>query len=153
TTVTDTITPVIPDTIVPIIPDTVVTDTITPVIPDTIVPINPDTTVTDTIIPVIPDTIVPINPDTTVTDTIIPVIPDTIVNDTTGFEDMINDEFAVYASKGCVYVKSTKSGTVDVYDVLSRLIVKSAPYSEGVTMVATLPKGIYIIEGKKIIVR
>ncbi|MBQ0157377.1 MAG: hypothetical protein KBT22_12535, partial [Bacteroidales bacterium] len=90
TTVTDTITPVIPDTIVPINPDTTVTDTITPVIPDTIVPITPGTTVTDTITPVIPDTIVPINPDTTVTDTNITVIqdknvpirPDTTVNET-----------------------------------------------------------------------
>ncbi len=82
-----------------------------------------------------------------------PINPDTIVNDTTGFVDVMNDEFIVYASQGCVYVKSTKSGTVDVYDVLSRLIVKGAPYSEGVTMVATLPKGIYIVEGKKIIVR
>ena len=65
----------------------------------------------------------------------------------------LNDSIVVYVDHDNVYVKSTKAGMVDIYDILSRLIVKNAQYDEGVTKVATLPKGIYIVNGKKIIVR
>ena len=68
-------------------------------------------------------------------------------------ENVYVDSLVVYVDHNNVYVKSTKSGMVDIYDILSRLIVKNAQYDEGVTLVATLPKGIYIVNGKKIIVR
>ncbi|MEE1083705.1 MAG: choice-of-anchor Q domain-containing protein [Paludibacteraceae bacterium] len=64
-----------------------------------------------------------------------------------------NDSIVVFVDHDNIYVKSSKAGTLDIYDVLSRLIVKNAQYDEGVTLVATLPKGIYIVNGKKIIVR
>ena len=63
------------------------------------------------------------------------------------------DDLVVYADHNNIYVKSSKAGMLDIYDILSRLIVKNAQYDEGVTQVATLPKGIYIVNGNKIIVR
>ena len=66
--------------------------------------------------------------------------------------DITDDKVLVYAYRDGIYVKSAKAGALDIYDVLSRLVVKNARYGEGVTMVATLPKGIYIINGKKVIV-
>ena len=63
------------------------------------------------------------------------------------------DDLVVYADHNNIYVKSSKAGALDIYDILSRLIVKNAQYDEGVTQVATLPKGIYIVNGNKIIVR
>ena len=64
-----------------------------------------------------------------------------------------NDSIVVFVDHDNIYVKSSKAGTLDIYDILSRLIVKNAQYDEGVTLVATLPKGIYIVNGKKVIVR
>ncbi len=64
-----------------------------------------------------------------------------------------NDSIVVYTDHNHIYVKSTKAGTLDIYDILSRLIVKNAKYDEGITQVATLPKGIYIVNGHKVIVR
>ena len=66
--------------------------------------------------------------------------------------DIADDKVLVYAYRDGIYVKSAKPGALDIYDILSRLVVKNARYGEGVTMVATLPKGIYIINGKKVIV-
>ncbi|GEM_PF-1745402 len=67
--------------------------------------------------------------------------------------DIADDKVLVYAYRDGIYVKSAKAGALDIYDILSRLVVKNARYGEGVTMVATLPKGIYIINGKKVIVK
>ena len=64
-----------------------------------------------------------------------------------------NDSIVVFADNNHIYVKSAKSGTLDIYDILSRLIVKNAKYDEGVTQVAVLPKGIYIVNGQKVIVK
>ena len=64
-----------------------------------------------------------------------------------------NDSIVVFADNNHIYVKSAKSGTLDFYDILSRLIVKNAKYDEGVTQVAVLPKGIYIVNGQKVIVK
>lgn len=72
--------------------------------------------------------------------------------DPTPFSDVEKDTMIVYAYDNCIYVKSTKAGALDVYDMLSRLVVENARYGEGVTCVATLPKGVYIVKGKKVIV-
>ena len=67
--------------------------------------------------------------------------------------DINDDSIIVYAYQNSIYVKSTKAGTLDIYDILSRLIVKNARYDEGVTQIAVLPKGIYIVNGNKVIVK
>ena len=64
-----------------------------------------------------------------------------------------NDSIVVYTFQNSVYVKSSNAGELDIYDILSRLIVKNAKYDEGVSKVAVLPRGIYIINGEKIIVK
>ena len=64
-----------------------------------------------------------------------------------------NDSIVVYADHNHIYVKSSKAGSLDIYDILSRLIVKNARYDEGVTQIAVLPKGIYIVNGNKVIVK
>lgn len=63
-----------------------------------------------------------------------------------------SDSFVIYAYQNQIYVKSAKSGTLDVYDLHSRIIVKNVRYEEGITPVAILPKGIYVIMGKKVMV-
>ena len=75
------------------------------------------------------------------------------VDEFTPIVDVENDNIVVYAYQNCIYVKSTKAGTLDIYDILSRLIVKNARYDEGVTQIAVLPKGIYIVNGNKVIVK
>ena len=65
---------------------------------------------------------------------------------------VVKDTMTVYAYRNHIYVKSTKAGQLDIYDVLSKLVVKNARYGEGITCVATLPKGVYIVKGKKVIV-
>ena len=70
----------------------------------------------------------------------------------TPITDVENGHVIVYAYQNHVYVKSAKPGELDIFDVLSRLVVKNARYGEGVTCVATLPTGVYIINGKKVIV-
>ena len=70
----------------------------------------------------------------------------------TTVEDAVDDEIIVYAYDNCVYVKASKPGALDIYDLLSRLVVKNARYDEGVTQVATLPKGVYVVKGKKMVV-
>ena len=67
--------------------------------------------------------------------------------------DINDDSIIVYAYQNSIYVKSTKAGSLDIYDILSRLIVKNARYDEGVTQIAVLPKGIYIVNGNKVIVK
>ncbi len=67
--------------------------------------------------------------------------------------DINDDSIIVYAYQNSIYVKSTKAGTLDIYDILSRLIVKNARYDEGITQIAVLPKGIYIVNGNKVIVK
>ena len=64
-----------------------------------------------------------------------------------------NDSIVVYTFQNSIYVKSSKAGSLDIYDILSRLIVKNAKYDTGISQVAILPKGIYIVNGEKIIVR
>jgi hypothetical protein len=67
--------------------------------------------------------------------------------------DINDDSIIVYAYQNCIYVKSSKAGSLDIHDILSRLIVKNARYDEGVTQIAVLPKGIYIVNGNKVIVK
>lgn len=63
-----------------------------------------------------------------------------------------SDSFVIYAYQNQIYVKSTKPGTLDIYDLHSRIIVKNVRYEEGITPVAILPKDIYVIMGKKVMV-
>lgn len=74
-------------------------------------------------------------------------------DDYSPFVEVENDEIVVYTSQNRIYVKSSKSGILDIYDVLSRLIVKNAQYGEGITQIAMLPNGIYIINGEKLFVK
>ena len=67
--------------------------------------------------------------------------------------DVEDGKAVVYAYQNGIYVKSAKAGTLDIYDMLSKLVVKNARYEEGITCVATLPTGVYIINGKKVIVK
>ena len=67
--------------------------------------------------------------------------------------DVEDGKAVVYAYQNYIYVKSAKAGTLDIYDMLSKLVVKNARYEEGITCVATLPTGVYIINGKKVIVK
>jgi hypothetical protein len=67
--------------------------------------------------------------------------------------DVEDGKVFVYAYQNCIYVKSARAGTLDIYDILSKLVVKNAHYDVGVTPVAVLPKGAYIVNGKKVIVK
>ena len=67
--------------------------------------------------------------------------------------DIEDGKVFVYAYQNCIYVKSAQAGTLDIYDILSKLVVKNAHYDVGVTPVAVLPKGAYIVNGKKVIVK
>lgn len=165
-----TVTPVVPDTLAPVDPDTVapiVPDTLSPVEQDTVAPIVPDAlspVEQDTIAPVVPDTVSPVVPDT-----LAPIDPDDVDDDhnsddqngdnpdhgtdfPTAIAEIKNDDIVIFVSENCIYVKSSSEGYVDIYDILSRLVVQNAHYREGVTNVAVLPKGTYIIKGKKVIV-
>lgn len=64
-----------------------------------------------------------------------------------------SDSFIVYVYQNQIYVKSTKPGTLDIYDLNSRLVEKNVRYEEGITPVAILPNGIYVVKGKKLIVK
>ena len=72
----------------------------------------------------------------------------------TEIENLQSDEkIYVYSIKGDIYVKSESEGEFDIYDITSRLVVKNTQYGKGVTKIATLPMGVYIIKGQKVIVR
>ena len=71
----------------------------------------------------------------------------------TSVEETETDKIVIYTYGNNIYVKSEMAGVLDIYDLLSRLVVKNARYGEGVTMVATLPKGVYIVNGTKVIVK
>lgn len=63
------------------------------------------------------------------------------------------DEIIIYTDHNNIYVKSSKEGELNIYDVLSRLVKKNVQYHKGVTNVGELPNGIYIINGNRIIVK
>ena len=71
----------------------------------------------------------------------------------TSVEETETDKIVIYTYGNNIYVKADKAGVLDIYDLLSRLVVKNARYGVGVTLVATLPKGVYIVDGKKVIVQ
>lgn len=74
-------------------------------------------------------------------------------DDFTPVVDVEDDRVIVYSKQNHIYVEASKPGSVDIYDIVSRLVVKDAKYGEGVSCVATLPCGVYIVNGYKLIVK
>ena len=62
----------------------------------------------------------------------------------------LQDEWAVYAKDGIIYVKSPFKVVLPVYTMLGQLVLQ-AKINEGINEIAGLNKGIYIINGTKII--
>ncbi len=71
----------------------------------------------------------------------------------TPITDLNNDEIVIYSRQNGLYVIAQQSGSLDIYDIVSRLIVKDAKYGLGISHVATLPSGVYIVNGKKLIIK
>ena len=68
-----------------------------------------------------------------------------------GIADFPKTEISVYAENGTIYIRSTRTGRATLYDIQGRAVA-SITYTDGLTSVDGLPKGVYILCGVKVIV-
>ena len=61
-------------------------------------------------------------------------------------------DFFTYVADGTLFIRSSHAGRTVVFDMRGRAIV-SVLYSDGVTAVDGLSKGVYVVEGAKVVVR
>ncbi|MCQ2232943.1 MAG: leucine-rich repeat domain-containing protein, partial [Paludibacteraceae bacterium] len=63
-----------------------------------------------------------------------------------------NDGISVYAVDGTIYIRSAHAGKTNLYDIHGKAVA-SVVYTEGVTTVDGLQKGVYILCGVKMMIR
>ena len=62
------------------------------------------------------------------------------------------DVFVVYEKNGNICIYSSKPGEADIYDANARKVVRNrVKYVKGETIVSGLPKGVYLVNGAKVI--
>lgn len=71
-------------------------------------------------------------------------------------DDLIENNFieglSVYAIGEALYIRSEKAGVATLFN-LSGSAVRVVDYAEGVTVVDGLPMGVYVVEGKKVLLK
>lgn len=60
-------------------------------------------------------------------------------------------ELTIYASNGTIYIETEISFLASIWDATTGRIITTQEMNEGMNTISDLPKGVYIIEGKKII--
>ena len=68
-----------------------------------------------------------------------------------GIADFPKTEISVYAENGTIYIRSTRTGRATLYDIQGRALA-SITYTDGLTSVDGLPKGVYVLCRVKVIV-
>ena len=68
-----------------------------------------------------------------------------------GIADFPKTEISVYAENGTIYIRSTRTGRATLYDIQGRAVA-SITYTDGLTSVDGLPKGVYVLCRVKVIV-
>ena len=59
----------------------------------------------------------------------------------------------IYSSGNIVYINSYDYKQIDIYDLRTGIVVRRVDIAPGMNQVCDLPKGIYLIEKNKIVVR